>query len=454
MTEPAEHSERPRRGGEGLLASRPCGEPNGAAPESAQDDRGLSGREAAALQRAHVMASGIQVDRLDQLDALSGQILETHGSAENAIGDIERYAALGAAGHARTGRGKVLARHASDGPEDRRDLRVPRVIPWIALIVSAVFDAGFVSTVIRYFLNLRPSMYNILLSFLPGVGLSLGLFAVGTVLGEALLRRRIARIRAPFKPPSLFATAMEMLASGRKAEPSGEKRELDDLPWPDLTGPLLLATAVLGLMAIWAWMRASFTLAGSRVASLGILEPAFVALLLLLSLTTIALKVLAHNPYAQRDRESKKALKTAERRCSDLIARGRGMITAHHQAWLRLGSALARTEHLAHAEVEETCASILETRSVRRCGGLRLFFDLASVQETMSATGHAAQPTCIPRATVNLEPLVRARQVLVTCDPAVLDARFDHALKTLSVQLCMLPLGESEGNGGPAEPSR
>lgn len=500
MTETfAEHSERPRRGGEGWLASKPCGEPNGTAAESAQDARGLSGREAAALQRAHIRASGIQVDSLDRLDALSDRILETRGRAVNAIGDIERYAALGAAGHARTGRSKVLARHASDGPEDRRDSRVHRVIPWIALIASGVFDASFVSTVIRSFLNLPPSMYNVLLSLLPGLGLSLGLLAVGTVLGEALLRRRIARIRAPFKPPSAFAKAMEMLTSGRKAESSGEKREPDDLPWPDLTGPLLLAAAVLCLMTIWAWIRASYTLAGGHVSSLGSLEPAFVVLLLLLSLTTIALKVLAHNPYARRDRESNNALKAAEKRCSDLIVRGRGMITAHHQAWLRLGSALARTEHLAHAEVEETCASILETSSVRLCGGLRLspfahygpprgpagqaaettgqtiseiqFFDLASVQETVSATGHAAHATCIPRATVSLEPLVRARQVLVTCDPGVLDVRFDRAVNALSVQLRMLPsadsehaednssessaaVGESEGTGGPAEFSR
>jgi hypothetical protein len=465
MTETfADHSERPGRGGGSWLASKPCGDPDGTAAEPAQDARGLSGREAAALQRAHIRASGIQVDSLDWLDASSDRVLQTYARVANAIGDIERYAALGAAEHARTARSKVLARHASDGPEDRRDSRVASVFPWIALIASGVFDASFVSTVIRAFLNLPPTTNNILLSFLPGLGLSLGLLVVGTVLGEALLRRRIAKSRAPLKPPSALASVLELLTSGRRAESSGEKREPDDLPWPDLTGPLLLATAVLFLMAIWAWMRASYTLAGGHISSLGSLEPAFVVLLLLLSLTTIALKVLAHNPYARRDRESSKALKTAEKRCSELIAGGRGVITAHHKAWLRLGSALARTEHLAHAEVEETCASILETRSAGLCGGWRLspftHYGLprrpvsqadgtkGQMADTVPGTtpdgDAAADATDVPRARVNVKPLARARQVLETCDPAGLAKRLDDAVDKLNAQLRMPPLTDSE----------
>jgi hypothetical protein len=449
MTETfAERSKHQGRGDEAWLASKPCGEPNGTTAESAQDACGLSGREAAALQRAHIKASGIQVDSLDRLDASSDRVLETYAGAVNAIEDIERYAALGAAGQALIARSTVLARHASDGPEDRRDSRVHWALPWIALGASAVFDASFVSTVIKDFLNLSSGVVNELLSLLPGVGLSLGLLVVGTILGEALLRRRIARSRAPLKPPSAFAHAMTMLGSGRKVESSGEKREPDDLPWPDLTGPLLLTVAVLGLMAIWAWMRASSALGGGPVSSLGSLEPAFVVLLLVSSLTTIGLKVLAHNPYAKRDRESSKALKAAEKRCAELSVRGRDMTTVHHKAWLRLGSALTRTEHLAHASVEETCAVILETRSVPLCGGLRLspsgqtaagapISDLADVPATASvtATGRAADATGLPRATVNLEPLARARHVLATCEPGVLATRLDNAVETLSAQL-------------------
>lgn len=479
MTETfAEHNARPGPGGEGWLASKPCGEPNGTVGDSPQDARRLSGRESAALQRAHTRASGIQVDSLNGLDTTSDRVLETYATAVNAIEGIERYAALGAAEQARIGRRKVLNRHASDGPEDRRDSRVHRVIPWVALIASGVFDASFVSTVIRSFLNLAPSTGNIFLSFLPGLGLSLGLLVVGTVLGEALLRRRIATSRALLKPPSAFANAMELLISGRKTRSTGEKREPDDLPWPDLTGPLLLAAIVLCLMAIWAWMRASYTIAGGHVSSLGSMEPAFVVLLLLLSLTTIALKVLAHNPYAQRERMSRRAIKAAEKRCSELIVHGRGAITVHHKAWMRLGSALARTEHLAHAEVEEVCASILETRSVQLCGERWLspfayygptplraadqateaapeiqLFDVAPVRETHATAAPAADPTGIPRATVNLEPLVRARQVLVMCDPDALGTRLSNAVKTLSVQLRLLPSTDSEHAGTSTGPS-
>lgn len=373
-------------------APSPCVAPPPREPDEGRDETsknvGLPGHESAALVRAHTQATDVQLSRLDQLDAASDGVLESYRIALTAIVRAEEFAGSGQAARSREDRRVVLDRHRADGPEDRRDRRIPRWIPWLALGAGAVFDASFVSTVVAQFLDLSPSVPHLGISLLPGLGLALSLLVVGTVLAEALFRHRISLTRATAERNSPLKRIWLSLKSELEEVPevTGRTRKPDDLPWSRAGGAVLLALAVLGLMAIWAFIRAQYALDG-KATSLGPLEPAFVVLLMLLSLATIALKILAHNPYATRETKTRKALDRAEELKAELDDRARAEIERHHRRWLRLGTILTRAEYGARAVIEEACASILDARGVRPSG------------VPMPSRSRCARSTCPTRST-------------------------------------------------------
>ena len=417
--------------------------------------RGYPDRDVAALIRAELQASAVLVGRLGVLEGLCGEVFDSHAGALGAIEQVERHTASGSVHRALALQNKVLKRHADDGPEDRRDRRVWSWLPWAALLVSAVFDASFVGYVVSRFLSLGTSTVDRVLSYLPGCGLALGLLAAGTALAESLFRRRIAKTRSKERV-SVFARLLCALHL-RKTPPQPETREPEDLPWPRSTGPVLGATGLLVLATIWAYVRATTSM--YHVTSLGSYEPAFVALLLLLSASTVALKVLSHNPYAKRSKEAEGALSGSRKKAEKLLREARARLSGHQRTWLRLDGALIAVTNEAQAIVEQACAVILDNRSgiaVAEQPAFPAFIldwpwdfnentrDEAKA-ETPDSAGEVAVPESdpqaptevlsVPRAALDLGILGRTRKIVTDFDPAALEARLTAASNAVTEQL-------------------
>ena len=141
----------------------------------------------------------------------------------------------------------------------------------------------------------------------------------------------------------------------------------DDVPLPRLFGPVLFTVLIVGLLGVGAYVRAA--LAGQNFVQLASLQPVFVVLLLLLSISAIAVKALSHNPYADRADEARRLVEQATRDSTALIGQARQALSRHTRTWIRLRSTMASVEGDARRVVEQACARILEDRWHRGAGG-------------------------------------------------------------------------------------
>jgi cation transporter-like permease len=333
----------------------------GAEPEESIDEI-----EAAALLEAFDLGNATLRSSLPGLDEAAGQVEALFQRAGGAIDALDRLRDTRSVAEAAAKHATVLARHANDGPEDRRrrGFFKPWMV-WAVVTIAAVFDASFVANLIQRILGVGPQSVVYFLAYLPGIGMALCLLAAGTFLAENLYRRRMwlsrrAR-REPLNPWLLLRRALWWW----REHP--QERKPDDLPWYRISAPLLGALTTVLLLGVIGYVRA--VRAGTEFAALRDLQPVFVILLILLSVSAITIKVLSHNPCADSSEDAIKGLKRMSTKVERSAAKARSAVTNAVKAANLLNTLIVTAESEARSTVERACARMLVERGRRNRAG-------------------------------------------------------------------------------------
>ena len=346
--------------------------PTGSGCTPAQSETGTvnrtDSRERAALIRAFTSADdGLTAAQIG-LGSAGAAVARSHHAAETAVEAVERFTAAESPAAKRSEVDLVARRHAHDGPEDlRRRPWIWQALFWPVLFVSTAFDTVYVSKILQSFPQLGPRDGRILvdLTYVPGIGVSICLLAAGTLLGESLfrLRTQAARRSERQRRGTLEALRNAMWSKQPKSDQPTESRQEEGLPWPNLFGPALFTVAILAMICWWASIRASQAVVDSGDVTLVQYEPGVVLLLLILSVAVVMIKVLAHNPYADSDRKSRRALKADGKKAGHLLDEARMELAQHVDTWSRLRATTEAAQGTAQRTLDIACAVIVEERA-------------------------------------------------------------------------------------------
>ncbi|GAA1014434.1 hypothetical protein ACFQWA_11910 [Streptomyces thermogriseus] len=250
-------------------------------------------------------------------------------------------------------------------------------------------------------------------SFLPGVVLALALMLSGHAIAAPLHRAR-ERMRAlRERRPNLALLGSLVL-------------------------PFLYLIGVLFTVTVWAVLRARDTepeaVEGMRYA------PGWVAVLMLvLAITAVAMKVVAHNPYADSAAEARRALLRARLTYAWLVWRCGSALRKHERAWsdlCALRDELASQVRLESMRVWE--AAILTARMYHGQAGNRPPAPAAvplDEAEAQMAARVAPLFTGVAEPPPELGPLVDANRIAVTCAPTDLRTRRNELISRINSQL-------------------
>ncbi|MGW3786421.1 hypothetical protein ACWD5Z_17690 [Micromonospora chokoriensis] len=333
----------------------------GLGPTRYLEDRNPDDLEAAALLRAFTAGNASLRRSQETVNARSAEVVTRYQAARTHIDRVDRFRGRGSVVEAVDEKGRVVRRHVKDGPEDRRRRAIRPGLLWVVLGASALFDAAFIGSIMQMIFDVDWTDLLFYLAYLPGIGIAVCLYVAGAELATHLLRRRERLNRRRKLPPLTPAVVLRRLFWEWRPEPL--ERQEDDLPWPRLSGPVLFGTLVLGLLSVAALVRA---LSAARESSwLMDYVPAFVVLIVLLSIGAVAVKVQSHNPYTDSSERAERQLEGVEKRADELIREARDSVAEHGKAWDALQSAISTAKATAREVVEEACAVMLETRSSR-----------------------------------------------------------------------------------------
>ncbi|MEU5541387.1 hypothetical protein AB0G85_03165 [Streptomyces sioyaensis] len=327
-------------------------------------------REQAALMRAFTDANTALTAAQPGLGHAATALARTYQEAQTTIEAAERFAAARSSQRAQEHIGELRARHADDGPESlRRPPVLWRRLLWPTLIAGVAFDTMFIGTLMQRFFGLASGEVPYYLAYLPGFGIAVCLLAAGSLLAESLFRRRTRTARALERTRRGPIAALR--AAIRPGSPRTERRKAGELPWPNAAGPVLFTLAILAMVGIWASMRAADAV--REHVDLAPDQNAVIILTLVLSTAAIVVKVLAHNPCADSDREAQRSVAAAEKRGRALVAEARRSLVGHTETWWRLRSAVEAAATDARRTLDEACIRIVEERART---GLAGSFDL------------------------------------------------------------------------------
>ncbi|GIJ19952.1 hypothetical protein [Micromonospora lutea] len=381
--------------------------------------------EAAALLRAFGSGNAALVAAQSALHESGDRVVERYHAAQAAIGEIDRFVAREHVAGARRAEQAITQFHANDGAESLRRRFLPPWVVWGVLALAAVFDVAFVGNVVQRIFGAGPSDLVYWIAYLPGIGMALCLLAAGHSLAEHLFRHRIwvtrSRRRGPLNPWLLLRRVFWHW------RPEEQTRQEHDLPWARLAGPVVLAVLTVGVLAAGAYVRATQAESFSALASFQLV---FVGLLVLLSVSALAVKVLSHNPYADRSDEVTRCISDLESQSKALTDAARIELVAHRKAWNNLQAAIVSAESEAVRTVEEACARILDDRGRRGMEGpLRLPLSVLRWPE------EGAEPTAEPvLPALRLDIIEHARDLASRHDPQTLQDAFDAVTAALRQQ--------------------
>ncbi|MGW7486529.1 hypothetical protein [Streptomyces sp. NPDC054786] len=406
-------------------------------------------REQAALMRAFTDANTVLTAAQPGLGTAATAVARTFQEAQTTIEAAERFTVARSSQQAQEHIGELRARHADDGPESlRRRPVLWRRLLWPTLVAGVAFDTMFIGTLMQRFFGLGEDQalaYH--LAYLPGFGVAVCLLAAGSLLAESVFRRRTRTAR------TLERTHRGPVAALREAiwpkSPRTERRRAGELPWPNAAGPVLFALAILTMVGIWARMRAADAV--REHVDLAPDQGAVIILTLVLSTAAIVVKVLAHNPCADSDREAERSVAAAEKRGKELLAEARRRLVGHTETWWRLRATVEAAASEAHRTLEEACIRIVEERARTGVAG-RHDFPLTMPAWPYPTPAHnGAAPATDDRAPLRptpprarLELLDHAYTVLVRYAPEPLEDRIGGIADDLNGQFRASP-------GQPAE---
>lgn len=203
--------------------------------------------------------------------------------------------------------------------------------------------------------------------------------------------------------------------------------------------PALYLAAVLSTVTVWAVLRARDT--GVEEAEGARYAPGWVAVLMLvLAITAVAMKVVAHNPYADSAAEARRGLLRARLTYAWRVRRVGDALREHERAWsdlCALRDELASQVRLESMRVWE--AAILSARMFHGQAG-----HLPPAPAVPPGGTEAQAPTAawvaplftgVVEPPPELGPLVEAHRIAVTCAPAELRARRAELISRIDGQL-------------------
>ncbi|ANW17102.1 hypothetical protein I3J09_02130 [Streptomyces clavuligerus] len=382
-----------------------------------RDPEHLDNGEMRMLLRAAREVAELVGRNRDQLAGARARTIGTHARAEQAVQSLARFEATASLRMARAAQEEVDVRHAEDGAYDRRRRELwIRVLRWPVIVAMALFDAWYFMQVFRYLTSSEEKVSPIdqVVSFLPGAVLALALMLSGHAVAAPLyrLRERLHGLRE-----RRFGLALSV----------------------SLVAPALYLGAVLITVAVWALLRARDTgldtseVEGSRY------EPGWVALLMLvLALTAVAIKVIAHNPYADSAGEARRALLRSRLAYAMLVRRVGDALRDHERAWSDLCA--LRDELASHVRLESMRvweAAILTARMVHgQAGHLPPEPQaLPGAEDGAGPVGVAPLFSGVVEPPPELGPLIEAHRIAQVCAPDGLRAHRAELISRLDRQL-------------------
>ncbi|MFG2286782.1 hypothetical protein ACGFOU_12090 [Streptomyces sp. NPDC048595] len=373
------------------------------------------------LRAAREVAELVGQNR-DQLAAARARTITAHARTEETLQSLARFEAAASLRTARTTQEAVASRHVEDGAHDRRRREMwIRVLRWPVIGAMAVFDAWYFMRVFQYLTVSEESVSLIeqTVSFLPGVVLALALMLSGHAIAAPLhrIRERLHALRE--RRP-----ALALLGS--------------------LVLPALYLGAVLFTVTVWAVLRARDTAVEEGAIEGARYAPGWVAVLMLvLAITAVAMKVVAHNPYADSAAEARRGLLRARMTYAWLVGRAGQALREHEQAWSDLCA--LRDELASHVRLESMRvweAAILTARMLHGQAGPM------PPTPALPGDGPAQAPTAAWMAPLftgvvepppELGPLVEAHRIALTCAPAELRLRRAELIGRIDRQLGPAP---------------
>ncbi|MEO3973815.1 hypothetical protein [Streptomyces sp. CAU 1734] len=393
---------------------------NSAEHSPGRDPEHLDNGEMRMLLRAAREVAELVGRNRDQLAGARARTIGTHARAEQAVQSLARFEATASLRAARTAQEKIEARHAEDGAHDRRRRELwIRLMRWPVIAAMALFDAWYFMQVFRYLTSSEETVSPVdqIVSFLPGAVLALALVLSGHAVAAPLHRLR------------------EWLRTLRE-------RRLGLALSISLVAPTLYLAAVLLTVAVWALLRARDTgldtseVEGSRY------EPGWVALLMLvLALTAVAIKVIAHNPYADSAAEARRALRRSRLAYAVLVRRAGSALKDHERSWSDLCA--LRDELASHVRLESMRvweAAILTARMVHgQAGHIPPEPQaLPGAADTHDSVGVWPAPlfSGVVEPPPELGPLIEAHRIAEVCAPHGLRSHRAELISRLDRQLC------------------
>ncbi|MEU0937068.1 hypothetical protein [Embleya sp. NPDC005971] len=339
------------------------------------------------------------------------KVIEAHAAGEQAVRALARFESANTLAAARSAQAAVEARHRADGAHDRRrrDAWI-QILRWPMVLALGAFDAWFFRQVFQDLTvdGESPSRAEQVVSFLPGVALAVAMLLAGHVMASPLHRWRDA-LRERFKD----RPGMAILAG--------------------FPLPLLYLASVMITVAMWAVLRVGDA-AQEADATIAQRYPAgsVAVLMLVLALTAMAMKVVAHNPYADSATEARRRLWRATRSYRRLACRVEDKLCAHDKECSDLQAMcdeLAAQVRLESMRVWE--GAILRARMLHGRAG-----HLPPALEPGGVTAQAAAASALLFRGVaepgpELGPLVEARRVLAEYSPTGLKERQERLVARL-----------------------
>jgi hypothetical protein len=272
----------------------PCAQqPTRRAERKPYEPNQLSNAEAAVLKRATMAAQAELDSAKPRIDAAVAQLVEAEGRFRKQTHRLLAFAGSRRVAQVTAAQEHLRLRHEQDGPQDRRHRpRWARVLLWPTVLFAAVYDTAFFSSMLLRLIDEQASVRNVIfwVSLLPGVMITVALLAAGHWLAEALARSLAHRERRPTR----ITRRARLAGLLRRRPPRVDEREPQDLPWPQWALPILFAGTVLGIVAQWAWLRGRLSDSADMLPEAG----AIAVLILLFSLSAIAIKMIHYNPFA------------------------------------------------------------------------------------------------------------------------------------------------------------
>ncbi|MFE6283631.1 hypothetical protein [Streptomyces sp. NPDC057877] len=335
----------------------------------------VDSRERALLMRAFTTGNSQLATARTSLGELGTEVLRTFQAAQTAIDAVQRFTAARSVGTARNEVGEVRVRHAKDGPEGLRHGRSPwSWLRWVMVVLNALYDLPFIGDAMTRLLDVAPggvwSTLAYAFAFLAAVGVSFLQFALAHLLARSLFRMRT---RAARRTERVRRGPRAAWRHWRRLDgPRTETRHPDGLPWAAPVLPVLANVLLVVLLAATAHGRAKESnQVSATFGEYGYVMAVF--LIIALSLATLTITVLAHNPYAESDKAAQDALSGAGKKGAALVPEARRRLAAHSTSWHRLSAAAEQAAADARRVVDEACALIIDERSESgRAGALRL----------------------------------------------------------------------------------